>query len=178
MTVIDSSVVDTEVHGAFSFLDTVFVNEPEPEPDSRGRELVLVERTPAPPAPRRTWAGRLAGVLRATKAALTCVREALAWLVSGVGADVRRRTYPGRHHITKPVGHRVRTTLLGRDRSTSEYSQIVQRRCREAAAAQEDDLAFRPGDTFVDWLSVAHDSLRYVNFARKHNPAHGRWACS
>ena len=180
------AVVSTEAPGGFSFLKEVFIGEPTQvidavtdanEPPTPSRELVPVEVVPSLPATRRTWRQRLSGVLRAARTALACVREAVGWLSSNALRDIQRRRYSGSHRTVAPVSHRIKRTMLGRDRSTAEYSSVVQQRCREAAA-QEGDLAFRPGDTFVDWLSVAHNSLRYVNYARKHTPTHGRWACS
>ena len=157
-------------HGG-SFIATTFEHDDEVDGDVT---QLLQPINPEPP--RRSWRRRIMDALSRT---LACVQESVGWLTSGVNNALRRRGYTGRHHIIKPVGHRVRITLLGRDRSTSEYSRAVQRSTREAAA-KEGDLAeyFRPGDTFVDWLTSAHESLRQAQFSHNHQPAHGRWLCS
>jgi len=167
---------DVDVPGGPSFLANALTHDDEVDGDF---EVKLLDDVEAWGLPRRTWLKRLSGVLRAVRAVLACVRESVGWLTGSVGVATRRRVYAGRHHIVKPVGHRVRTTLLGRDRSTSEYSRAVQRSTREAAD-QEGDLAdyFRPGDTFVDWWTATHESLRRAQFNRKYLPAHGEWLCS
>lgn len=173
MTIQLDAVVVAEDHDG-SFIVSVLNHD---EGDSDVTQVIeVVDSAPETEPPRRRWYRRALDIL---SRALACVRESVGWLTSGVSRSARRRVYAGRHHIVKPVGHRVRTTLLGRDRSTSEYSRAVQRSSREAAA-KEGDLAeyFRPGDTFVDWLTAAHESLRLAQFSRNHEPAHGRWLCS
>lgn len=170
----ENPVVSSEARDGFSFLDNVFIESPHVidsvvvEPAEPG-----VEPTPT----RRSWKERIKSAFQAAKASLACVREAVTWLFSGVTRSTRKRVYVGRHHLTKPVGHRVRTTLLGRDRSTSEYSRIVQRRCRDAADS-EGELAFQRGDTFVGWVTAALESMQHLEYARRHDPHHGRWICS
>lgn len=187
MTIDTTEAAVRNAHGGFSFLRDAFIGEPtqvievvvddEVDTDVPSRELVRVEVIPSPPVTRRTWRQRLSGVLRAAKAALACVREAVGWLAASVVRDAQRRSYSGRHRTVDLGSHRIKRTILGRERSTSEFSGVVQQRCREAAA-QEGELVFQPGDTFIDWLTVAHDSMRYLNYVRKHTPTHGRWACS
>ena len=170
---------DADVPGGSSFLADALTHDDEVDSDAtQVLQSVAWPMDPElePNPPRRSWYRRALSVLCR---ALACVRESVDRLTSGIDVATRRWVYSGRHHIVKPVGHRVRTTPLGRDRSTSEYSRAVQRRTREAAD-QEGDLAdyFRPGDTFVDWWTATHESLRRAQFNRKYLPAHGEWLCS
>lgn len=176
MTVTAQAAPDAEVRGG-SFLDRAFAHDDEVDSDAYETKMLDAVEDWAAPPPRRTWRERVQAAWRAVQAALACVRDSVGWLSSGAQRAVRSRAYVGRHHIVKPIGHQVRTTLLGRDRSTSEFSRAVQRSCREPRT-EEGELVFRQGDTFVDWLTAAHESLRAVNWARNHTPAHGRWLCS
>jgi hypothetical protein len=97
-------------------------------------------------------------------------------LTDGVAAEVRRRVRRGRHRAA-PVGlHRTVRTLLGRERSSAEFTRAAQLRAREPRDA-EDNLVFCDGDTFVSWIALALEATRGLSEAR--HPATARhFVCS
>lgn len=184
MTVdVEPAVVNDVVHDGFSFLTTTFDAEPT-------REIVVIERSDpfiakvieqSAASTQSSWSQRLRGVLHRVRDvaldAVSCARSALAWLVSDTARVIARRRYVARHARVQPTHHRTLRTILGRSRSTSEYSRAVQRRSREPLDA-EGELVFKPGDTFVSWVTAALESMQTLEYARHHEPAHGRWMCS
>lgn len=184
MTVdVESAVVNANVHDGFSFLTTAFDAEPTREiaviECSDSLTTSVIEQSAATPV--RAWSTRLRGVLSRVRSAVVevvgCVRSALSWLASGSIRSAERRRYVARHAKVMPIRHGVLRTLTGRARSTSEYSRAVQRRSREPLDA-EGELVFKPGDTFVNWVTAAIESMQTLEYARHHEPAHGRWMCS
>lgn len=176
--------VANDVHGGFSFLESAFVTDDDNVTVEHlpGLDAVVVEvhdKQPAvtvvesvePPA-RPSLRQRVAGALRA---ALAVVRDAVGWLSRGPLRPVQRRRYVGRHHV-KVVQHRVKRTVLGRERSSYEYAGVVQQRSR-GERTEEGDLAFQHGDTFVSWIQLAIEHIRYEE-ALLHPEGRHKFICS
>lgn len=134
----------------------------------------------------RGWRSRVRGALRIAarvlsdtrrrlESALAVVAAAVGWLTRDARSGWSRRRYRGRHHLSPAGLHRVARTVLGRERSSAEFSRAAQLRAREPRSP-EGDLVFRDGDTFVSWVAVALESAHHLHEARR-EPAHV-WHCS
>lgn len=147
--------------GVLRDLDRTTREVPLSELMNGATELLPVVEPPTPRRSRlRAFGRRLVDWMRAVLARVEAesqeLERAVSWLLGGPRPPRATKTWWNRYRY-RPR-HHVRTYVYGRDRSTSEFSRVVQSRSREAEP--EGELRFHNGDDVVPWI------IRMIEFLR------------